>query len=50
MPRKIETLFSDCHQAVVCEETGTCTRCRQWVENPIPESELEPEEDIEYLS
>jgi hypothetical protein len=50
MPRKTEPLYTPCCKVRFIEKFNDCPRCGQYVERPIPESELEPEEDIEYLS
>jgi hypothetical protein len=49
MPRKIETLYTRCCKAELDEETGTCTKCRQFEPDPITESELETGQEYEYL-
>jgi hypothetical protein len=50
MPRKIETLYHARCKTPIDDERGICYECREFVPDPIPESELETEQEIEYLS
>jgi hypothetical protein len=50
MPRKRETLYCSFCKSEMDERYPECPECRQYVPEPIPESVMEQEEDIEYLS
>jgi hypothetical protein len=50
MPRRKETLYTRCCKVRYMDSFNDCPKCGDYVEDPIPESELEQEEEIEYLS